>query len=376
MKKSYYKLGFMLIVTSFLMILNSFIFKIFNMITLDVFLIVLLFLTYFLLGFERDRHRYTKSILLETIIFLLTFFLLYYLSGLLFGFAKTGNYFALKTFKSIIFPLLLYIPLKEFLRYQWIRKASEEKWLMLLVTITFIFIDNTLVFIGHPFKFNKEFFLIVALNVLPSITTNILNSYLSYYFGFKPNLLYLYVMGFYSYVIPIVPNPNEYVYAILFFLLPVFFFLKIRNWQKQDQAKIIERERINMKRQESIWFIPLVIFTGILIYFVSGYFRYYAVGIASGSMETVISRGDVVIVDREYGNLEVNDILAYKYENKIIVHRVYKIYDNNNEYYIYTKGDANALYDKYKITKDMIIGVVKLKIPMIGYPTVLLNEIW
>ena len=116
--------------------------------------------------------------------------------------------------------------------------------------------------------------------------------------------------------------------------------------------------------------------TGILVYFVSGYFRYYAVGIASGSMETVISRGDVVIVDREYGNLEVNDILAYKYENKIIVHRIYKIYDNNNEYYIYTKGDANALYDKYKITKDMIIGVVKLKIPMIGYPTVLLNEIW
>lgn len=41
----------------------------------------------------------------------------------------------------------------------------------------------------------------------------------------------------------------------------------------------------------------------ILIYFVSGYFRYYAIAIASGSMETLISKGDVVIVDKEYKTL-------------------------------------------------------------------------
>lgn len=50
--------------------------------------------------------------------------------------------------------------------------------------------------------------------------------------------------------------------------------------------------------------------------------------------------------------------------------------DKNGEYFIYTKGDANSNYDEYKITKDMIIGVVKFKIPLLGYPTVLLNEKW
>ena len=47
-----------------------------------------------------------------------------------------------------------------------------------------------------------------------------------------------------------------------------------------------------------------------------------------------------------------------------------------NEYFIYTKGDANHNPDNYKITKDMILGVVKCKIPYIGKPTVLLNEYW
>lgn len=108
----------------------------------------------------------------------------------------------------------------------------------------------------------------------------------------------------------------------------------------------------------------------------SGYFRYYAIAIASGSMETLISKGDVVIVDKEYKTLSKKDIIAYNYEGKVIVHRIYKIINNNNQYFIYTKGDANRDYDKYKITKDMIIGVVHGKVPFIGYPTVLLNEKW
>ena len=93
-------------------------------------------------------------------------------------------------------------------------------------------------------------------------------------------------------------------------------------------------------------------------------------------MEAVIYKGDVVIVDQKYKDFTSTDIIAYKYNDKVVVHRIYKIIDINDSYYIYTKGDANKEYDKYKITKDMIIGVVKFKIPFIGYPTVLLNEKW
>ena len=130
------------------------------------------------------------------------------------------------------------------------------------------------------------------------------------------------------------------------------------------------------RKSELIYYIPSIILVFTLAYFVSGYFRYYAIAVASGSMEDVIYKGDVVIVDQKYKDFTSTDIIAYKYNDKVVVHRIYKIIDINDSYYIYTKGDANKEYDKYKITKDMIIGVVKFKIPFIGYPTVLLNEKW
>ena len=60
----------------------------------------------------------------------------------------------------------------------------------------------------------------------------------------------------------------------------------------------------------------------------------------------------------------------------MIIHRVYRIVKNNDEYFIYTEGDANNDYDKYKVTENMFVGIVKFNIPLIGYPTVLLNERW
>ena len=42
---------------------------------------------------------------------------------------------------------------------------------------------------------------------------------------------------------------------------------------------------------------------------------------------------------------------------------------NNDEYRYYTKGDANATEDNYKISEENVVGVVKVKIPLIGYPT-------
>ena len=40
----------------------------------------------------------------------------------------------------------------------------------------------------------------------------------------------------------------------------------------------------------------------------------------------------------------------------------------------YTKGDANNNVDGIVIEEDMTIGVVKVKIPYIGWPTVWFNK--
>ena len=51
------------------------------------------------------------------------------------------------------------------------------------------------------------------------------------------------------------------------------------------------------------------------------------------------------------------------------------IIKDEDKYYFYTQGDANNNIDNFAVHENMIIGVVNLKIPYIGLPTVWLNEL-
>ena len=59
----------------------------------------------------------------------------------------------------------------------------------------------------------------------------------------------------------------------------------------------------------------------------------------------------------------------------IVVHRLIRIVNIGDEVYYYTKGDANEEEDNYLIKKENIIGIVRFRIPYIGYPTVWFSEI-
>ena len=374
MKKSYIKLIIFSFAFILFFLLNSLKFQFLNQTILNIILILLLGLTYFLFGFEKNRKRYWKDIVLEIIIILISFFLMYYLLGIFIGFAKIKNYLTITSIKKFILPIIIYIILKEYLRYQLIMKASEEKKLIYLICIFFIALENTIPFSIHPLSFNQEMFLFLALTFIPSVTENILCTYLTLNFGYIPGIVYLLIIKLYFYILPLIPNPNEYIYSMVFFLRPVFVLFRIKSWQQKDRTNQIERKQQN--KSGLIYYLPALIITIVLVYFVSGYFKYYAIAIASNSMSPCFYKGDVVIINQKYQNLNQGDIIAFKYEGTVIVHRIHQMIKTKNEYFIYTKGDANRNPDNYKITKDMILGVVKCKIPYIGKPTVLLNEYW
>lgn len=375
MKKSYIKIILFIFTLSIAFFLNIFKFKLISQVKLNIILLLSLGIIYLMLGFEKDRHRYTKDIILEIIIVLITFFLIYYLGGILIGFARNNNYWTINSLINIILPIVVFIFIKEILRYQLLVKSSESKILIILVCFFFILLDNVIPFASHVMGFNRETFLLVALTFIPSITENILCTYLDLKLGYKPGICYLLIIHLYKYLLPVIPNPNEYLYSIIFLLLPLIVLLHIKSWFNKDRVQALVIESYHRRKSEIWGYMVLGLLVGLLVYGVSGYFRYYAIAVASGSMEPKISKGDVV-VDKGFNNLAIGDILAYKYNGKIVVHRIYKIIEADDEYFIYTKGDANNSYDKYKITKDMFIGIVKFKIPLIGYPTVLLNERW
>lgn len=95
-------------------------------------------------------------------------------------------------------------------------------------------------------------------------------------------------------------------------------------------------------------------------------------------MYPTFERGAVAIIkkiDENFESLEIGDIIAYHYENRIIAHRIEKIAEVNGSKYYYTKGDANESIDNYVVREEMIMGTINIYIPFIGYPTVWLNEL-
>lgn len=375
MKKSYIKLLILSFLTIFLCAINAFLVKKLTTHSLIIIMLISLIIIKLTLGFEKDRHRYSKDISLEIIISLFIFFLLFYLSGLLIGYAKTNNYLTGNALQNIVIPLIIYLVVKEYLRYSLITKSSENLALIILMTITFIFLDNTIPFAISGVTFSKRTFLLFALTFLPSLTENILCSWITYHFGFKPSLIYVLIIKLYPYLLPIIPNPNEYIYSIIFFLLPIVILFKLRKWLTMDRVN----EEVERSRKKQLWpYIPLTIIVITLVYFVSGYFKYYAVAIATGSMVPTINKGDVVIVNQQFteDDLETGAVIAYKYGGKVIVHRINDLIKKDKTIIIYTKGDANNDIDGWKVTPDMIIGIVKKKVPAIGFPTIWLNERW
>ena len=68
------------------------------------------------------------------------------------------------------------------------------------------------------------------------------------------------------------------------------------------------------------------------------------------------------------------DIILFGSGDKIIVHRVVKIEDINDEIRLYTKGDNNVQQDAGYITKEEYKGYVVFKVKQIGQPTIWVND--
>jgi hypothetical protein len=222
----------------------------------------------------------------------LIFFLVYYLFGIFIGFARSGNYYNIEGIVKFIIPIALTIILKEIFRYNITMKSEGNKLLTILSVVIFILIDLIIAYNGFYDKY--DIYIFISLSFFPAISTNILCSYLTYRVGYKPNLIFLLVINLYQYLLPIIPNPNEYVASLINFLLPIVLGYKLNGFFSNHEEDV-ELERNYNKISTLSLIIPTIIVT-ILVYFTSGYFKYTTIAIASSSMENYISKGDVVIV--------------------------------------------------------------------------------
>lgn len=343
---------------------------VFNQYILILILFSALFLFNKFFGFEKRDMRYTREILEDVFLYLLGYFIFFYLLGLLVGFNRSDRFLNIMGIIKICLPTVIVVFGKELLRNQILLKIDKSLLSVGVMITLFVLIDIFLV-IGYVDFFNKEeVFNFLALVLFPSISLNLAFSYISYNGGYKPCILYRVVMDCYPYFLYLLPNPSKYLSALIAFIGPLVVFYIV--YEKMTSFSII-----NMKYRKTNFLIltltlwPIVI----LIYLVSGYFRFQVVAIASGSMNPSINIGDAIVIekDRPFEHLKVGDIIAYEYAGKIVVHRLVDFEDYKGIRYYYTKGDANTERDQYYILEEKILGVVKYKIPWVGLPTVWLH---
>lgn len=372
MKTGYKKLLLFQLIFGLFLFLNSFVSNILKGYSAILFLVISILIFKYFLGFEKDKKRYTKDLIFEIVIFLLAFFLLFYIFGIVIGFAKTGNYYTVYGFRKFIIPNILTVILREVLRYQMLQKSDENALTTVLTIILFLLFDVSSSIYYNDFSDSYETFLFIALYLLPAISNNIISCYISKISGYRPIIFYLLVIELYQYLLPIIPNPNEYIYSIIHFLLPIVLGYQINQFFMKEKDLDIDRN-YNKKNFSSL-IIPSLIVV-VIVYFTSGYFKYYAIAIASGSMSDVINKGDVVVVEKtdKYDTLKEKDVIAFKYNGVIVVHRIIDITRYDGKYYYYTKGDANPMPDNYAVEEEMIVGKIKLTIPFLGLPTVWIN---
>ncbi len=87
--------------------------------------------------------------------------------------------------------------------------------------------------------------------------------------------------------------------------------------------------------------------------------------VVSGSMEPTIETGDIVFI-QETTDIHENDIIAFKYKNSVITHRVEKMVDNGGNKAYLTKGDANSQVDAEMILSKDLYGKYVFKINKLG----------
>ncbi len=378
MKKSQIYSLIILSISCFFFLLNSFVLKILNEYTIIGFMIIELGIVYFLLGFDSRKKRFEKDIILVLSISCILYYLLTYLSGIIFGF--NYNIYSLKLFNIIknIVPVIIIIIICEICRYHINSKIYDKKYLMALSFLLFFLIDTTLVISKLNYSNINNLIDNISLYIIPSIGKNILLTYLTTKVNYKAQIIYRFLMEIPIFFVPIVPNLGIYLQSVFEFSLPIVILFVINSFYNKLP---INKEKIksNNKNKKTLY-IPLFIFLGIVISLTAGLFRHQALVIASGSMVPNLYRGDVVLVkklnDSEKIKLDVGDILVFKRENKTIVHRIYKKLESGNEVFYETKGDNNENPDGYLIELNEVVGTTNIRIKYIGWPTILIYDLF
>ena len=327
---------------------------------------------------EHPRYKNKVDKIQTVIIAVILYLIVYFLSGLLFGYQYSPYSHEIG---KILVNIWSYIPAficQEYVRSILVNYTSRKKYILAVVTVLFVAVELNYTEMDKNFSNMQTSFEYISSVLIPSVVKNSLFTYIATIAGFIPNIIYRSVIQIVFFITPIFPNLDWFGTALFEIITPsiVYFYM---NYAQIKVEENVSRRRIN--RDNPLNILPVYAILIMFVGFVLGLFKNEPVAIVSNSMVPAFSRGDVVVVRKldvdETDKLKEGDVLQYEADGRYIVHRIVKIKeDDNGAFTFITKGDNNNAPDVNPVTESQIRGVVKYVIPKIGYPSVWLNDMF
>ena len=294
---------------------------------------------------------------------------LYYLTGVHFGFYKSSTPLSVRSFFKNILPISTIIIAIEFIRYVFL--AQNARFIGILSYIIGILSELLVFSTLESITTFSRFMDAMGLYLLPAVTANILYNFLAKNYGFLPGIAYRLLMTLYIHVLPVYPQTPDVLFSFAKLLFPLFIYAFLNALY--TKTKRYEKPRTKVAEWISMGLAALFMIS--IVVLISGAFRYRTIIIATESMTGSLNKGDAIIY-KEYDNhyVQEQDILVFLQDGRRIVHRVIEIERINGTNRYYTKGDANSDMDPDYITDADIEGVVLFKIPYFGYLSLWMRE--
>ena len=311
------------------------------------------------------------------VFFMLVCSFLYIMSYFVFGFidgvgASMYDTSPLGIIKNIL-TLGSVLVLRELVRNH-IINAVEKKYAVtfgILIILIFSFAEinfKALLEIGSM----EELLTFLSYSVLPPLLFNAFMTVAAFIAGAIGPIIYALITNVPLWVISVLPNLKWITVLLVGSLFPLLCIIVLRNVQKSKSTRGKKRAK---KEENPYSWIAVSIVMVALVWFALGIFPVFPSIIVSQSMEPVISKGDLVFVQKtDTEKLDVGDIIQYQLDDIQVFHRIISVEYSQGIKYFITKGDANNAEDPNPVMEAQVMGEYLGRIPYIGWPSLWLRQ--
>ncbi len=294
---------------------------------------------------------------------------LLYMLGLVFGFYKVTVNF--QTFLYWVIPFALIITGSELIRSRLL--MQNNRIVSILSVIAFIICDIAMLYETLPFSTFKLFVDFISDILFPCVASGLLYHYVSKRYGALPVIIYRLLMTLYSVLIPIGPAVSPALLSFIRISFPIIAILFMTVLYERKK-KSFSRKKARVQIIVSTLVVSLMAAFMMLI---SCQFRFGLLVVATESMTGSIDKGDAIVYEEYEGQaIEEGQVLVFRKDKTVYIHRVVKLERIDGQIRYTTKGDMNDSADTGYITNENIIGITDFKIKYIGYPTLWVREIF